>query len=179
MDQHGEPHADLNGFYFTYRVFTEGVRIADNATIRLDLENEPQPECLWCIDPAHGGNARIGEDGYLLGAPELVGEVCASSVSIDLNTKFRIYRRNSVQEYMVWRVQDKAIDWFHFENGQYRPVQPGVDGILRSVVFPGLWLDPLAQVKQDLQRVLAVLQQGLVSPEQVAFVESPKTRKTA
>ena len=108
---HGDPHADLITFYGTYRVHTPGVRVSDNATVRLDLDNEPQPDAVVYIDPAKGGRSRFTDD-YITDGPELVSEVSASSASIDLGKKFHVYRRNGVREYVVWRVLDRAIDWF-------------------------------------------------------------------
>jgi Uma2 family endonuclease len=122
------------------------------------------------IEPDRGGQATIDSDGYIAGGPELVAEVAASSVSIDRNTKMRAYRRNGVREYVIWRVEESAIDWFVLHGGKYDPLPGGPDGILRSEVFPGLWLDPAAMLRQDLAAVLAVLQQGLASAEHTAFV---------
>jgi len=166
---HGSPHAKLAWWLGTYQTATPGVDAGDNASLRLDMDNEPQPDATLLILPAHGGRVRFTADDYVEGAPEWAGEVAASSASIDLSTKLRVYRRNQVQEYFVWRVLDEAIDWFIYRDGQYAQLV-ATDGILRSEAFPGLWLDPAALVKLDLPRVLAVLQDGLRSPEHAAFV---------
>ena len=71
----------------TYEAATPGVDGGGNATVRLDLDNEPQPDALLLIDPARGGQARISADDYVEQAPELVAEVAASSASYDLHTK--------------------------------------------------------------------------------------------
>lgn len=81
-DQHAEPHLDLIAFLGIYRHFTPGVRGGDNSTVRLDLDNEPQPD--GTLFKAQGGTARIDADGYIRGAPELAAEIAASSVSFDL-----------------------------------------------------------------------------------------------
>jgi Uma2 family endonuclease len=146
------------------------VQTADNSTARLDLDNEPQPDGVLFIAPERGGQARLSADDYLEAAPELVGEVSASSASYDLHAKLHVYRRNEVREYVVWRVLERAVDWFVLRAGQYERLPPDADGILRSRIFPGLWLDPAALVRTDLAAVLAVLQQGLASPEHAAFV---------
>ena len=98
-------------------------------------------------------------------------EVAASSVSIDRNAKLRAYRRNGVREYILWRVEDREIDWFVLRGSEYEQLPAGPDGIVRSEVFLGLWLDPEALVRGDLAQVLAVLQQGIASPEHAAFVQ--------
>ncbi len=170
LDHHGSPIVDLVTWLGTYKAATPGVRGAGNCTVRLDLDNEPQPDALLIIDPARGGQARVTPDDYLEGAPELVGEVSASSATIDLTTKLRVYRRNGVREYLVWRVDDQAVDWFILRQGQYDRLPLTPDGLLKSEVFPGLWLDPAALVRFDLARVLQVVQQGIASAEHGAFV---------
>src|SRR5437764_514536 len=108
---HAGPHFDLITWAGLYRVSTPGVRGGDNGTLRLDLDNEHQPDVLLMILPGHGGRARIDADGYVAGPPELIAEVAASSVSIDLHARLNAYRRNGVPEYVVWRVYDREIDW--------------------------------------------------------------------
>jgi Uma2 family endonuclease len=113
---------------------------------------------------------RIDEDDYLNGAPELVAEVSSSSASIDLNRKLNVYRRNEVQEYVVWRVLDGAIDWFVWNDGDFEPMQPAFEGVYQSRVFPGLWIDAPAILNGDFARAHATLQRGLASPEHADFI---------
>jgi Uma2 family endonuclease len=171
LRKHGRPHAHVLAWLGTYEAGTPGVLAADNATARIDLDNEPQPDALLMIEPAWGGQARISEDDYVEGAPELVVEVASSSVSYDLGVKLNAYRRNGVREYVVWRVQDGAIDWFVLREGRYAVQAAGADGLLRSEVFPGLWLDAGALLRGDLARVLAVVREGLGCPGHGEFVE--------
>ena len=169
---HGQQHGDLMTWAGMYRVGTPGVLGGGDATIRLDLDNEPQPDVCLLIDPARGGKARIDEDGYIEGAPEFVAEVAASTVSHDLGPKLNAYHRNGVGEYLVWRVQDTAIDWFVLREGRFDRLLPDADGVTRSVVFPGLWLDTASLLTSDLVRVHAVLRDGLASPTHTAFLTS-------
>lgn len=168
--QHGRPHAHLMGWLSSYEATTPGVEIGDNSTVRLDLDNEPQPDALLLIDPARGGQTRLSPDGFIEGAPELVAEVASSSVSYDLHAKLHVYRRHGVREYIVWRVLDQEIDWFVLRAGHYEPLPSSADGLLRSHVFAGLWLDPGALLRGDLAAVLAVVQQGVTSPDHATFV---------
>jgi Uma2 family endonuclease len=96
--QHGEPHALLAGVLLHDAARTPGVRIGDNSTVRLDLDNEPQPDVLLFIEPSRGGQVRLDDEGYIEGAPELVAEVTSSRASDDLHTKLNAYRRNAVRE---------------------------------------------------------------------------------
>lgn len=169
--RHGWPHFRLITWLGTYASATPGVIGADNTTARLDLDNEPQPDGLLLIDPERGGQAQISADDYIEKAPELVGEIAASSASYDLHTKLHVYRRNGVREYVVWRVQDHQLDWFALRAGEFQPLAPDDDGILQSEVFPGLWLDAAALLRGDMARVLAVAHQGVASPEHAAFVQ--------
>jgi Uma2 family endonuclease len=168
--RHSKPHGQIIGWLAVFAARTPGVAAAGNASVRLDLDNEPQPDALLLIEAARRGECRISDDDYIEGAPELVAEVASSSVSFDLNTKLHVYRRNGVKEYIVWRVLDQAVDWFVLREGKYAPKIPDSDGLLRSDVFPGLWLDPAALVRDDMATVLAVVQKGTPSPEHAAFV---------
>lgn len=176
-DHHAGPHADLMAWLGWYRAATEGVRVGDNASIRMDLENMPQPDAAMIIEPRYGGNAKIGNDDYLEGAPEFVGEIAGSSASIDLNQKMRVYRLNGVREYLVWRVEDQSIDWFVLREGAYERLTAHEDGITRSIVFPGLWLDAAAMIRGEMGGVLQVLQRGLATSDHAAFAAELKSRR--
>ncbi len=170
FDNHAGPHFDLITWLGTYRAATSGVRGGDNGSLRLDLDNEPQPDAFLLILPGHGGQARIDQDGYVAGGPELIAEVAASSASYDLHDKLDAYRRNEVREYIVWRVLDQAIDWFVLREDRYQPLPKDEAGPYKSEVLPGLWLNSAALVRGDMASVLQILQQGLASPEHAAFV---------
>ncbi|MDZ8105342.1 MAG: Uma2 family endonuclease [Nostoc sp. DedQUE12a] len=96
---HGQPHAWILTWLGTYEAATPGVCLGIEPTVRLDLDNEPQPDAVLLINPKAGGQARLSEDDYIEGAPELIVEIAASSVAIDLHTKKQAYRRNGVKEY--------------------------------------------------------------------------------
>lgn len=169
--RHGGPHASIITWLGNYLADTPGVEVADNTSVRLDLNNEPQPDAALFIAPECGGQVRISSDDYLESAPELVAEVASSSVSYDLNVKRAVYCRNGVREYLVWRVRDQQIDWFVLRGGGYQLLEPHSDGILRSPFFPSLWLDPSALLRGDLAAALHVLDQGLATAEHAAFVQ--------
>lgn len=141
FESHAEPHGNLMIWLGNYKVATPGVRLGDNPTVRLDLDNEPQPDAILLIDAACGGSSHLGTAGYVEGAPELVAEVATSSTSKDLYDKKRAYRRNGIQEYIVWQVFDRTVSWFSLQNGEYVALIPNASGIIQSQVFPGLWLD--------------------------------------
>jgi len=179
LRRHGEPHAQILIWLGSYQALTKGVIVADNASARLDLDNEPQPDALLMIDPGRGGQARISDDDYVEGAPELVVEVGSSTVGIDLNLKLHVYRRSGVREYVVWRVQDRKIDWFVLRDGAFILLDPDEKGHYRSTTFPGLWLDATALVAGDIAKVLDVVRQGLAAPEHAKFVTDLAARSSS
>lgn len=168
---HGRPDNTMSTWLGVYSAATPGVFAANNSTVRLDQPNEPQPDVFLCIEADKGGQAIISADDYLEGAPELVVEVSASSASLDLREKLVVYQRNGVREYLVWPVFEQQLHWFSLEAGQFVSLQPEADGIIRSRVFPGLWLNVPALLQDDLAGVLNCLQQGLAAPEHAEFVK--------
>src|SRR5215831_6208326 len=168
--RHGRPHSHLITWLGYYESGTPGVEAGDNSTTRLDMNHEPQPDAILLIDPACGGQAHISADDYIEDAPEFVAEVAASSVSIDLHTKFQVYQRSGVREYLVWRVLEQVVDWFVLRAGYYERLVFDAQGVLRSEVFPGLWLDTAALLRGDIATVLTTVQHGLASPEHETFV---------
>ncbi|GAX41341.1 hypothetical protein NIES4075_23110 [Tolypothrix sp. NIES-4075] len=171
FNSHGKPHAQLITWLGVYQVSTPGVELGDNVTVRLDLDNEPQPDVVLLIDERLGGQARISDDDYVEGAPELVVEVAASSAANDLHDKKRAYRRNGVQEYIVWQILENKLNWFSLQNSEYVLLEPDTDGVIKSRVFPGLWLDLHSSSAAEMTKVLAVVQQGLNSEEHAEFVQ--------
>ena len=150
------------------------MRGSDNATLRLDFLNEPQPDILLRLDPALGGRSRLGADGYLEGSPEFIVEIAASSASYDMNQKKAVYARHGIQEYLTILTLEQDVAWFVLRDDGYERLQPDANGILRSQVFPGLWLQPTAIWTNDLTTLLGVGQQGIASPEHNVFVEQLK-----
>ena len=113
-----------------YQIFTLGVQLSDNVTLHLDLDNEPQPDVVLLIDQRLGGQARISYDDYVEGAPELVVEVAASNAANNLHYNKEAYRRNDVQEYIVWQILVNKLNEFSLQNSEY--VLPDTDGIIKN-----------------------------------------------
>jgi len=104
--KHGKPHVRLAIWLGTYETETPGVECFDNSSVRLDFDNEPQPDLVLIKSQAKGGQARISEDDYIEGAPELAAEIAGSSQAYDLHQKKAAYRRNGVREYLAWITGD-------------------------------------------------------------------------
>ena len=82
----------------------------------------------------------------------------------------KLYERIGVREYLVAVTGKEQFLWNELTESGYRSLDPGADGIIRSRCFPGLWLDPAALWRNDLTRLLAILQQGIATAEHAAFV---------
>ena len=166
---HGKSSNMMSLWVGLYSCSTPGVEALDNASVALDDQSEVQPDTILRIKPDHGGQSR-DLDAIIAGAPELVVEVADSSRRIDLGSKFADYDRAATLEYVVLALDPAEVFWHARQNGRLVRVAPDADGLYRSRVFPGLWLDPIALMNGDGPAVLASLGRGLATPEHAAFV---------
>jgi Uma2 family endonuclease len=167
--EHADFHAPLTGWLAYYAASTPGCRVGSDGTWLMGERNVPQPDIALRILPEYGGQSRV-ESKYAAGAPELIVEVAASSRARDLGVKLKLYERMSVREYLIALPGESRLMWHEWSAGSYRQLDPGADNIFRSVWFPGLWLSPDALWRLDLQRLFAVLQEGLATQEHAALV---------
>lgn len=172
ITHHAKPHSRIMWWLGSYLVYTEGVDFADNSTVLLDQDNQPQPDAVLYVKEEFGGSSYISLDDYLEGSPELVVEIASSTVSYDTTEKKKIYRRNGVKEYIIWRVDDEAIDWFALENGAYVLLEADKNGVIESGFFTGLRLNVKAILQDDLAKVLSDLQKGLQTKKHKNFVKN-------
>jgi Putative restriction endonuclease len=168
--RHGRYGFRLIHWLGEYELATPGTEGLENTTHILGPRSEPEPDGCLIILPECGGQTWEDEDGYVNGPPELVGEISYASESIDLHAKKEDYEKAGVREYLVVALRSQKVFWFMRRRGKFKELAAGADGILRSEVFPGLWLDPAALLRRDGKQVLAVLHQGIASPEHEAFV---------
>ena len=167
---HGGPQSAVHALLGTYAAFTPGILPLDNATVRLDLDNEFQPDATLLIRAESGGQSRISDDDYVEGAPELIVEIAASSASHDLHDKLNVYRRSGVREYLVWRTLDARIDGFELVDEEYRPLPPDDAGVVHSKAFPGLRIGVRALLDGDVAGALDTVRAGIDSADHHAFV---------
>ncbi len=163
-------HGQLGTWLGVYAAETRGVGCFDNSTVRLDLDNEPQPDLVLMKLPDNGGQARISADDYIEGAPELAVEIVGSSYAYDLHQKKGAYRRNGIREYLAWITGERRVVWWELREAEYQEIALAPDGLLKSGVFPGLWLDTGALLRGDMKTVLAALRRGLDSADHATFV---------
>jgi Uma2 family endonuclease len=166
---HGLYHPELSGVLWLYSHATAGTEVLDNVTTILGEESEPQPDLELRILPAYGGQSRETEDDYVQGGPELVVEIAHSTRNIALGDKLTDYRTAGVAEYLVLCVEEQEIRWHLLRTR--RMLRPDRQGIYRSRVFPGLWIDGPALLARDSGRLIEVVQQGLASGEHGRFVK--------
>lgn len=174
---HGSNHLELATIFGTYKALTPGVEGFDNVTIKLSKKDEVQPDLSLRISPACGGQSKNTYDGYVSGPPELIAEIALSSRSMDLHLKQARYKKFGVIEYIVVCLKPKEIYWFDLKMGLSFRKKPDENGIFKSDVFPGLWIDADALFKTNLKKSLEILQHGLESPEHASFVEQLQSFK--
>ncbi|HEV3006739.1 MAG TPA: Uma2 family endonuclease [Pirellulales bacterium] len=175
--EHGGTDGDVGGWLSTYKAFTPGTASERNSTAFM-LGDTPQPDLNLRLLPEYGGGSWV-EGKYLHGAPELVAEVCASSASYDLHQKYDLYEAAGILEYLAVVVFEQEIRWHALVDGRYQLLSPDVDGLWRSRIFPGLWLDGQALLAGKLRQVLDRLQEGLRSAEHERFVGELAARRKA
>ena len=159
-----------------YSAHTPGSEAGSNATWFM-LKDAPQPDAHVRILEECGGASWV-EGKFFHGAPELAAEVCLSSSSYDLHQKLALYRAAGVKEYLAYPLHEHEIRWHRLVGDQYQTLELPPDGVLRSLVFPGLWLDVTALLDGNMPQVLATLQRGLDSPDHAELVERLASRKS-
>jgi Uma2 family endonuclease len=165
---HGELDRNIGGWLFLYKKSTPGVYSPSNATTILGVKNEVQPDGQLRIREESGGSSRV-VDGFVSGPPELIVEVGASSRNYDLGPKKAAYERAGIREYLFLGVVPEEVCWFALRDGRFAELTSGEDGLYRSEVFPGLWLDATALFAADLDALIAALDRGLATPEHAEF----------
>jgi Uma2 family endonuclease len=173
--EHGDMDYNVVNWLGQYSVNTPGVRGSSNATTLL-ADDSPQPDVHLRILPEYGG-ATWNEGKLIAGPPELVVEVCASSAAYDLHQKYDLYEAAGVQEYVAVLIHEQEIRWHRLGKKGYQRVAAAKDGLWKSKVFPGFWLDGAALLASDLPAVLAAQQRGIASPEHADFVRKLAKRK--
>jgi hypothetical protein len=164
---HGERNSGIDLLLGYYAAMTPGCAVGTNATWEM-LESVPQPDVHLRIQPEHGGQSSV-VGKYPVGAPELAVEICLTSTEVDFGPKLRLYQRAGVREYITVELLAKRIVWRVLRDDVYHALEPDADGVFRSIVFPGLWLDQNAFWRNDGTRMLATLEAGLATPEHKEF----------
>jgi Uma2 family endonuclease len=168
--KHSDPHKALVTWLGVYDAYTPGVKADDNATVFLSPDqDEVQPDGILFTLPEFGGRLRY-EDEFYAGGPELVVEVATSSAAFDLHDKREAYERAGVREYVVLSTKRPELFWHERRRRKFARLSPPADGVYRSKVFPGLWLNAKAALGIDSKGVLDALNAGLADPSHAAFV---------
>ncbi len=168
-DRHGTVSYLATGWLAHYSLRTPGIKGSSDGSTALDEQAEVQPDIALRILPEYGGQTRkLGN--IIGGAPELVIEVSASSLSIDLGPKLADYERTGVVESVVLGLKRDEVFWHVRQGNRLVRRAPDPDGLYRSGVFPGLWLDPVAIMAEDGPTLFEALDRGLASRDYAAFV---------
>ena len=177
--RHGKSHFRVVLWLGLYADETPGTEGVDNTTTVLAAESEPQPDAALLILPEYGGRVTIVEDRHVSGPLDLVVEVAHTRRAIDLGAKKRDYEAAGVREYVVVLAKEQSVRWFRRSDAGFAEVSAGDDGLFRSTVFPGLWLDPKGLFSPTSRPLTAAVRRGLASPEHAAFVAELEARRAA
>jgi Uma2 family endonuclease len=158
-----------------YESQTPGVDACSGTTFFLGDDSEPEPDLHLRISAECGGQTKISDEGYLVGAPEFIVEIAYRSVSIEMHAKKDDYARYGVREYLVHCLEEQELRWFDLPAG--KELQPDASGIFRIHTFPGLWIKGPAVLARDYQKMMQTLEDGLATPEHAAFVRELESRR--
>ena len=167
---HGQMSATLNGGIGLSRVGLTGIHGGVRTTTVLGDDSEVQPDATLRFPI--GGTSAVNDDDYLVGCPELVCDVVDTADAHALTARRADDERYGATEVVMVTVREPRVLWLVGEGDRLTERSPDADGVYRSGVFPGLWLDPAALLAEDMQRLLDVLRQGLATPEHAAFAAS-------
>jgi Uma2 family endonuclease len=167
----------VGGWVAVYVAATPGCRHSHNATWLMGEDETPQPDVSLRILTEYGGQSRPS-GRFTAGAPEFLAEVCISSTAYDLHQKLEVYQEAGVREYLAVLMRERQVRWHRLRDRRFEVVPLPEDGIHRSEVFTGLWLDVAALLAGDLPRVLAVLNQGIATPQHQDFAAQLLARRT-
>lgn len=124
----------LRGFVTAHRLGTAHFAPVD---VLLSPHDVLQPDLLYV---SHQRGREYGPK-FLRGGPDLVCEVLSPSTrSRDLAVKTRLYAAADVRERWIGDLDVPELRVLRLEDGSYVPI-PAVDGVVESVVLPGLRLD--------------------------------------
>jgi Uma2 family endonuclease len=125
ISEHAEPDNIVRTWLGIYAATHAGVRAANNGSVRLGPEDEPQPDAMMWHE---GDQPRIDADRFFSGSPDLAAEIAASTANIAMCRKMESYRRAGVSEYVVWLTLECRFLWYRLRDGEYEPLSPGPDG---------------------------------------------------
>lgn len=173
---HGRSDARVQLWLGYYAAHTPGCEAGANATWYM-LMDAPQPDGHLRIIQEYGGSS-WEEEIFFHGAPELIVETSLSSSSYDLHQKKELYQAAGVEEYIVILLNGPAVRWHRLVGHRYQEFQITPEGIIKSVVFPGLWLKVDALLTGNSTKLLETLELGLASTEHAEFVDELARRRT-
>jgi Uma2 family endonuclease len=165
---HAVSDLDLAALLKHYQAYTPGTQSGHDCSVILSSDDQVQPDSFLRILPELGGQS-FNWRRRIKGAPELVAEVSFSSRSIDLHTKKERYAKFGVREYIVLCVEPSLFHWFNLASGEMLPIDE--NGVIRSEIFPGLWLDAHSLSDGDTRTALETLSLGLQSPQHKTFAD--------
>jgi hypothetical protein len=82
-----------------------------------------------------------------------------------------------VQEYVVWQTLDARLEWFEWTAPEYVRRRPDANGIIKSKVSPGLWLNVSALLAEENDQVMDTIEAGVRSGAHRRFVAALSAKR--
>ena len=95
-----------------WKQFSRGHHLRNQMSFEIGINNDPVPDLAVVRGAIREFSVRNPTTA------DLIVEVAHSSGTRDMGAKYAAYERTGVREYIVWRVDDYAIDWFQLRNGR-------------------------------------------------------------
>ena len=88
-------------------------------------------------------NLRRLKDKYLDGPADLVIEIVSpDSRSRDRKEKFKEYQLGGVREYWILDPERKSAEFYQLDkHGKFQSLAPSKEGVIQSLIVPGLWVE--------------------------------------
>ncbi len=126
-------------FYEAVEVPRLGEVYMSPVDVRFSDGDQVQPDLIVLL----GERVNIYQGHIVFGPPDLIVEILSpSNRSYDEVEKARLYAANGVPEYWIADPDAPALRPQALVEGRYVPIEPDADGRFRSIVVPGLILDP-------------------------------------
>jgi Uma2 family endonuclease len=131
-----------------------------SAPFQMKMEHGREPDLLFV---AQAQRRRLRET-YLDGPADLVVEIISSeSAERDRGKKFYEYEGGGVPAYWLLDPLREWAEFYLLEAGRYRLAYSGAEGIYRSQMIPGFWLEVAWLWQDPLPQTLNVLRElGLI-----------------
>jgi Uma2 family endonuclease len=138
---HTHQRVVLNALIVLQKEMASGQLVISPMDVHLDEYNIIQPDLMWISGP--NSLCKVGADGWLHGAPDLVCEVIAPyTINRDKITRFALYEKHGVREYWLIDPTNQWVEIFIRQEDRL---------LLMGVYYKTTFLSPILKVTFSTQ----------------------------